>query len=1720
MSTAGEAASLFGAADSAADPFAAVLGGDQADATTATSHAATADLFDSVPDSAGLFAGHEHPDEAAQVDSTPWLGTQPYDSHETGGAAAYGSGSAGYAHQQQNNTWHDTYDYGLTSQQPSYDNDTASNAPVVPPQGYSNHNYDQYAPYASAYEPSRYSTPAAPLPSTAQAYDPYKPDASSVVAYPSSSSTTVTHSAYDPYRPSTTSSYQPAAVSAQSIAYGSSTVPAGQVQPLAGLIIPPAPTSTATPPAPPFRPKTSNAYDPPLPPPKPRRSTAPTWQADQYMSPPMATPAQLPPPPRSARSPIPPPPHRGVSPLPSTTPQSTVIPVVPQADTPLASLSTSVPVNGSAVNAIGKVANAPNGYFGAVGTESNTSRSQHSTSGLQQPGLVQSATYDHPQSESFMQDPEDFTLTHVVDVHPEGLRPNANPHEEATFDPAYDHMFAPTPNRDHSANREEPSVASGTPSPRSTNSSMAYQPQVHAARRNSHSSFGSAPEQSRARSPGAAVTRARARSPLSNPSVYEPLLTSGSPERVRSPYEVTDHSTAAMHLEPPNYSGPLTLSPPPASTQLQWTNGHTSATAESQLTVDPRRATSPATSVHSMKGLPIRSQDPYAPPIGDHAASSSFPRSRSQSNGSTHSTSAVRDDPYAPSRHARKQPSESSSYTGSVSSYQFDPIPEGVVHAGRPGTGHDLSSSQVLSIPPPNRSAYAPSPSLLGTNDPLGRTSVRIPVISFGFGGKLVTCFHGADTLNTGFDVALSARQSTDIKLYTLHKVVPESVLDTSTASYPGPLFSDPGTISSSLISTGITNPTKTKKGLVVKYLEERSEELSRGTSYLPIDSPERKHSEAKHTLVRLLKVLVENDGRLAGSPQVEAAVRAALVPRLSSSEAGQDGVYMASSGPYVGDSSTSLTATSSLLHATLSSLPSDDTPLTVHSLRSSNLDKIQEFLLRGDRRGACHYASDEKLWAHALVIASSIDKDMWKEVVTEFVRSELADRDSGPTGFVPLSEALGKPRVGGGREALRVAYSLFAGQGAASVQELLPPKQLLQNSQTLQLPSSLSSSLASVTPVSPNFPAPAPPMDIPSEILAKWADTAAMMLSNPTSSESVAALTALGDQLAANKWCEAAHACYLLSQSSPAVSSPGTARLAALNSQTASNFFRNQDTIIFNEILEFAISLVAPSKGQDAFTGLPYLQPLRFMRATVLAELGHVHLARRYCEAIANCVGRGPAYYSPMFVDQLKGLSDRLVAAPQLDKSNSWIGSKMAKPSLDSLGNWLEGRFKDFIAGESDVQHDDTAAVTHQQPAAGPFAHYSTISSVASSTMPSPRQSHVDLPEAPNSPPFRTGSAMAVRSLTMSTAPVNRASSAMDHVRPFERKPSPIPRVSSASATTTAFANGSLYSQALNGHAFGSAVKQDLTDVKQSEGADHSQSHEQSNGSSMGAWWGSSDSGSGAPTPTASSFVRLDEEPATNGTTSGFISLMDDPAYSITPVATSSPNPIMNGASRDDFGDEEDDLGLGNSSGRPKRQESTNQQGPAPAQVEEPKPAQQPQKPELKTATTGSWLSRIWRRSETPGPVKANLGEQTSFYYDQELKKWVNKNVGADDATKPSAPPPPPRAQTASPGRSQAPLSAGTSAGPPPARPATVNAMGAGSGPPSRPPMRVRSNLVPPDSEDPNMPPTPLSAPPMSGSSTPPPSGGPPPAGRAKGAAKRPVRNRYVDVFQQQAAS
>jgi hypothetical protein len=159
---------------------------------------------------------------------------------------------------------------------------------------------------------------------------------------------------------------------------------------------------------------------------------------------------------------------------------------------------------------------------------------------------------------------------------------------------------------------------------------------------------------------------------------------------------------------------------------------------------------------------------------------------------------------------------------------------------------------------------YAPSPSLLGSNDPLARTSARAPVVTFGFGGKMVTCFHGMPGLNAGFDVALSSRASSELKVHILHKLLPASALSCPSSSYPGPLLYDSGTPSMSLVRPSLSAQTKAKKTAVVAYLSSRANEIDQGLGYL--SNLEKRAAQGTLILVKLLKTMVENDGRLLGT--------------------------------------------------------------------------------------------------------------------------------------------------------------------------------------------------------------------------------------------------------------------------------------------------------------------------------------------------------------------------------------------------------------------------------------------------------------------------------------------------------------------------------------------------------------------------------------------------------------------------------------------------------------------------------------------------------------------------------------------------------------------------------------------------------------------------------------------------------------------------------------
>lgn len=242
----------------------------------------------------------------------------------------------------------------------------------------------------------------------------------------------------------------------------------------------------------------------------------------------------------------------------------------------------------------------------------------------------------------------------------------------------------------------------------------------------------------------------------------------------------------------------------------------------------------------------------------------------------------------------------------------------------------------------------------------------------------------------------------------------------------------------------------------------------------------------------------------ISGSPEAEAQIRTALVP------AGKQAS---------GDFSTA---------AELVSIPrSRSPPISSSAVQGSDLSKIQSLLEQGDRQEAITFAIGNKMWGHAMIMSSSMDREAWKRTVAEFLRVEFG------SSATPAGQTW---------EPLKVAYGLFSGESDGAGKPLLADVLLGSHALSLVLVRHLGS-LPNPGDRSPRGPFPpalsqAPsraqspaPMSldpgvyagIPASSLRQWRNTAAIMLSSKVSG-GTSALVALGDALASQSHTFAAH--------------------------------------------------------------------------------------------------------------------------------------------------------------------------------------------------------------------------------------------------------------------------------------------------------------------------------------------------------------------------------------------------------------------------------------------------------------------------------------------------------------------------------------------------------------------------------------------------------------------
>ncbi|KAK8003375.1 hypothetical protein PG989_003094 [Apiospora arundinis] len=937
----------------------------------------------------------------------------------------------------------------------------------------------------------------------------------------------------------------------------------------------------------------------------------------------------------------------------------------------------------------------------------------------------------------------------------------------------------------------------------------------------------------------------------------------------------------------------------------------------------------------------------------------------------------------------------------------------------RPSSVHGVTSPRSVSAaqksPPTTRvRGMSQSVNLVAPTDGREKDPLRrwrgAPLISWGVGGTIVTSFP-KDVPRYGMagNAPMVIRSPGEVTIKHVKDIQP---LDDLLAKFPGPLKG------------------KSKKKETAAWLTTGIELMDAAlpqVTYQNHQTHEDKRAVERVLLLKILRVLVEHDGLLDGNPAVEKAVRDILLPDLEAE----------------------VEPVSALAGANLQGAMSAATALQSDAVDSSAVEQIKKSLLMGEREKAVWAAADKRLWGHAMLIANTVTGDLYKQVAQEFVKKEVN-------------------QPGHSNESLAALYGVLSGNHEESVDELVPSHARAG----LQLMSTSASSEAHKDAL---------------DGLDKWRETLGLILGNRSNADA-AAITSLGNLLSSYGRAEAAHICFMFARQHAVfggLDDPNAnfVLVGADHKRQADQFTKETEALLLSEVYEYGLSLTG---GANYAHGCPHLAAYKYQHAMTLAEYGIRDKALQYCDNIIASISsqtRRSPYYHPMLESAVDDLSKRLKLAPK-EESSSWI----PKPSMNQVSNSVWSKFNKFVAGD---EADGTATGAPAEGEAGPFSRITptmsrspSLSNFGDVYNGAPAASYGTPGPAPTN---RAGSRYAPASgQTLGSPyepnagyhPVPRSSmerTSGEHSRtsldlPPQLGPSPMYGSYAPEANSTATfgyqpvpaappANSSYAPQTPQNHVAASVPSSNPYASFESHGSQSTSAlqetpsteakPEETSGETTGSS-GYEPPSYGYEPPTLNTFDASSEEPAANG--GGY----EPPSYGFEPPSYDPGQDDAEDAAekpkKKSFMDDDDDdiPALKKPAEKSKAEKDReNQELFRKAAEEDAKRA------EAAKSQKKGWFGGLFGGggakkdlSEAPKAVKANLGEASSFVYDPDAKRWVNKKSGAENTPAKSATPPPPRAASRN----------GT---PPPPGGGLAPPMGSGTPPPpGGPPMRSVSGL------------------------------------------------------------
>lgn len=518
--------------------------------------------------------------------------------------------------------------------------------------------------------------------------------------------------------------------------------------------------------------------------------------------------------------------------------------------------------------------------------------------------------------------------------------------------------------------------------------------------------------------------------------------------------------------------------------------------------------------------------------------------------------------------------------------------------------------------------------------DPLERWK-GCPIFTFGFGGTSVSSFpKQIPRYPAGQTFPMMKCSPGEVKL-NVGMVV---ALDEFVSSFPGPL------------------KFKSKKKEILDWMQERISQLADSAIIVVNDSVNsnlRKRHEEKIILWEIIAILVGHDGVIEGNPGAISAVRCVLSPEVASTIIIPHNI--SSHGPH------------RYLDGIIKSDRSHKVSNSPNPESTEAVEALRKILLQGEQEKAVWYAADQRLWAHALLLASTLHPEIWRHVIQEFIRQEVRT-------------------FGQNTESLASFYQVLAGNWEESIDELVLP--------------SARAGLPMVSGVE------RPSLSINAlDGLDRWRETLTLILSN-RSQDDWKALLSLGQLLWSYGRIEAAHICFIFAKS-PGLFGGGddvqdsVALIGADHITHPLDYCRDLDSILLTEIYDFATTVLTPSMAK---TFSPHLQSYKLYHALMLAEYGFRAEAQQYCDTIMSAL-KSTTKISPflhgLLYGALEDLAERLRQAPS-DESASWI----SRPSMDKVSGSVWTRLNQFIAGDDSDTGSAASGKTIEPDLSGPFAH------------------------------------------------------------------------------------------------------------------------------------------------------------------------------------------------------------------------------------------------------------------------------------------------------------------------------------------------------------------------------------------------------------------------------